>query len=161
MGEDAAQVRMAVEAHSVQVPHFALEPIEAFVDRQAAGNRLAVGDGYLQPDALVVLQRIELVHHVEALATARIVDRPEIERHRERQIILQRAQGLDDALAPHDERGQVLSRLLLRADPRRDLRAARIHLLRIGGNVRLAIGRCGTGIGDGAVAGEGAHFRSS
>src|SRR5207245_6245790 len=67
----------------------------------------------------------------------------------------------DDALAPHDERRQILSRFLLRADPRRDLCAAHIHLRGIGGNVGLAIGRGGTGVRDRAVAGESAHRRIS
>jgi len=157
VGEDAAEVRVPVEADAVHVEDLALVPVEAFEDAGAGRHRLILADAHLQPHALVLRQRVELVHHVEAPVAARVVDAPEVERHRVAGG-LQRGQRRDDGFGRDDQRREVLSGLLLDARQcRGELRAARVHRRRVRRQVRLAVCRRGTGFGDGAEFGECAH----
>ena len=64
---------MAVETHAVHVEHFALEPVQSLENRHTRRQRLILGRAHFEAHALVVVDRVELVDHVEALVAARVV----------------------------------------------------------------------------------------
>src|SRR5258708_31753176 len=65
MRENAAQVRMTVENDAIHVEHFALVPVQAFENRGPSFDRLVLRHANLETNALVVLQRVELVNEIE------------------------------------------------------------------------------------------------
>src|SRR5258706_9823273 len=63
--EDAAKVRVSVEYDPEHIEHFPFVPVQPLEYGRAGGDRFAVGHADLETDALVVLQRVELVDDVE------------------------------------------------------------------------------------------------
>jgi hypothetical protein len=160
VSEDAAEVRMPLEADAVHVPRLALEPVEGLEQVSRGGDRFPFRDAHLEADALVVLQRVELVDEVEAWLAARVIGAEEVERKREAQILFEGAQHVDDLRLVDEERRQILPELLRfrrEADFRGDLLTAHIHGGGCDGNVGFAVGRRRSRVGDGAELRERAH----
>jgi hypothetical protein len=80
VGEDAAQVRVSVEANAVHVEDFALEPVVSLEEAGAGRNGLVLGHRHFDAHPLVLVERVELVHDVEPFLPAGVVDAPEVER---------------------------------------------------------------------------------
>ena len=66
VGQDAGEVRMAGKDDPVQIEGFALEPVGALVDvGEGVANRILFRQRRLQPDVVLVGDRIEMKRHFE------------------------------------------------------------------------------------------------
>ena len=69
VAEDAAQVRVAVDADAEHVPHLALEPVDPFPHRDQRGDGgVRLLERHLEAQARVARQGKEVVDGVEALS---------------------------------------------------------------------------------------------
>ena len=120
--EEASQIRVAVEADTVHVPHFALEPIG---DRPEPAGRRHGGrvlfDGDLEPHPVMVAHGIQMIDDVEARPVLaprilEIVHRREVHEHVEAEVrfVAAEAERVDDAF--RCDHGRVVPVTLVRVE---------------------------------------------
>src|SRR6266436_2519861 len=68
--QNALQIRMAGENNSEHVKHFALQPVCRRPDFHRARHFFSVGRPHLQPQPLVLRERIKIEHHVDAISAS-------------------------------------------------------------------------------------------
>ena len=78
VGEDPAQVWMSGEQDSIEIVSFALEPVSAGIDRRRRRYCFFFPDGNLDPDAVILARRKQVVDDIEAPLPARPVDTADI-----------------------------------------------------------------------------------
>jgi hypothetical protein len=96
IGEDAAQVRVALEEDAVHVEGFALVPVGGGIDLDDRGNGGVLVGLQLDPDARVPGHRQQMVDHVETPRALRIVHPADVDQHLETMVVAKRAHGRDD-----------------------------------------------------------------
>src|SRR5262249_59415923 len=79
IGQQPAHVRMAGKEHAVEVVSFGLEPVGAGEHADDGRHRRRLVDLDLNPDALVLLGREEMIDDVEAPLAPRPVDRGDVD----------------------------------------------------------------------------------
>src|SRR3546814_3496418 len=84
IGQHAAQIGMAAEEHAVHIPAFPLVPAGGRKDAVDGRNRLLLVRRQLDADALVSLQRKQIVDDFEPLLPLRIVQGGDVDQHLER-----------------------------------------------------------------------------
>ena len=106
--QQAAQVGMAGEDNAIHVEHFTLIPIGRRIDRHDAGNGNINRQFRLHANALVLHQRQQMIDHLKAFFTLRIVDRGNIDQLRKmRGVILFEEFQKADQPCGHDCYGQL------------------------------------------------------
>ncbi len=110
VGEDAPQVRMALEGEAEHVERLALEPVGRLPDAGQAGQPgVVLGHRHLEPQPLAARQRVEVVDRLEALLALRVVDAAEVEQQVVAAVgvVAQLAGQVGQHLAPHHPGGLV------------------------------------------------------
>src|SRR3982751_4323511 len=102
--ENPAQVRVALEAHTVKVVRLALVPVRALPDgAERVDRRIALGATAVQAHAVLEADRVKMEDDVEARLGAEPVDARQVDEHLHlrRGIVAEERADLQPRVAPH------------------------------------------------------------
>ena len=113
VGEDSAEIRVAVESYSHQIPGFAFKPIGRFPDSVGGRHpRIVLVDRDPDPDTVPLVEAGEVIDHLETLLVLRVVDATDIEQQVavELRTIAECAQHLDHSAPVGGDLGETVGR---------------------------------------------------